>query len=415
MAAPGSLFRSPLLQRTALAAVVALGLINVWGMRPYVVEPALTANDYTADYVSAREWFDGGDPYAELPGLIDEHLGPDAEYFASSPGYQRNAHPPALILVLSPLAFLPFFVARGVVLVLMAALFVASAGWLARRLGWAPGTAAVAAVGVLAVPVVQSDLLFAQINALVLVLMLFAWRSIEAGRDARAGIALGVATALKFFPGFLILALVRHGRWRAAGWQVAAAAALTLAGTLALGVDATRRFISPASTESASYWGPAPHNKSLTAIPGRWLTDNFWFDSADLPAFAAILTALVLGGCVVAALRTRARLGGDPLWGAVPWMLLAAPLSWDHYLALLLPCAFFAIDRSSRLERRWAIAGIAAVAVALLGNVPASTIFDATGLSDVSVAGHLLAWMIPAYALAIYAYVDARAPERYSL
>src|SRR6266540_4630271 len=135
--------------------------------------------------------------------------------------------PPFAIFALTPFALLarlslPF--AKGLWAVGNVALF----GWcVARahsRVGrWLPVVLAVAAV---AQPL-QSNFQHLNINIVLLGLVVLAMDDVERGRDLRAALWIGVATALKGYPGAIFLYFLARGRWRPLVAGVVAAVGLS--------------------------------------------------------------------------------------------------------------------------------------------------------------------------------------------
>ncbi|NLG27297.1 MAG: DUF2029 domain-containing protein [Chloroflexi bacterium] len=141
---------------------------------------------------------------------------------------------------------------------------------------------------------VRVALRLGQIEVLQFLLLAAALYALSTERDRWAGLALGLATGLKFFPGALIVLLLWARRWRAAAWA-AAVAALTIVGSFAVvGLDAL-----------ASYWrytgiygiagafAAFPLNQSLNGFFSRNLVRNVFtatLKGLHLPALARILT-----------------------------------------------------------------------------------------------------------------------------
>ena len=88
---------------------------------------------------------------------------------------------------------------------------------------WTPVVLAVAAV---AQPL-QSNFQHLNINIVLLALVVLAIADLEQGREMRAALWIGVATALKGYPGVILFYFLVRGRWRPLVAGVAAAAGLT--------------------------------------------------------------------------------------------------------------------------------------------------------------------------------------------
>ena len=149
---------------------------------------------------------------------------------------------------------------------------------LARRWGWKPVVLGVAAV---AKPL-QGNFEHQNLLVVLLALIVAGIDDLYEGRERRAGVWIGAATAAKMFPGLLLAYLAYRRRWRALGAGVAVAGALTVGSMLRYGptgaVSAVRDWVvmarggqraagfgfqplgsSEARTPaSGSRWGPAP-------------------------------------------------------------------------------------------------------------------------------------------------------------
>jgi hypothetical protein len=390
------------LRRMSLAlslAAVALGLISIINRARVLAEPH-ARNDFTTDYASAREWIRDGRPYDPIEAVVERSLGFRSGGYVEAPG-GRNPHTPMSIVVLAPLGFLDHRVA------IVSWMFLSSLGaavafaLLARRLGWSMRASIVAGVGSLAIPSVHSDLLYGSASVPVLLLLVAAWCAADDGRDRTAGILLGVATALRLFPIFLVLPLLRSNRWQTVKWQIFTAAALSIAGAAAIGVDGTRVFSQQAASGNWRFWRAAPQNLSLVSLPFRWLTPNRWNSSAASVPLLAALIALLLGTvCVIAALRTRAAITRSPIVAAVPWMLLASPLSWYVPLGIL-PVAV-ACKHSITGRRDIPPILLCAAAVVFLVGQPPGLPDPLPGISVASALGYA----VPLFATVAFAVSD---------
>lgn len=190
-------------------------------------------------------------------------------------------------------------------------------------------------------------LVVGQVNLLLVALLTLAWLRREA-RPSLAGVALGVAAAIKFAPGLLIVVALLQGRRRLA---------LTAAGTIALLLVAGE-CAAPGSTKV--YFGQIlpgvgalpvryahPVNQGLGGAILRLCTPNPW----TIPAVTwstAQCARLVTAGIALAAtwvlLIVARHRRPDPRTEARTWALaiavalVSAPVAWEStYVWLLLP------------------------------------------------------------------------------
>lgn len=342
-----------MLWRSLAIAAIAVAAFRVASYASFLDPPALTENDYSPDYVSAKEWREGGDPYAPLPVLNEKYFGANDATARQYEPDQRNPHPPALLLFYAPLSTWTIEIARLILLVVMlAATFLAVFIFL-REIGIVTPTAAVLGVGTLALPIVGFDQRWAQMNGLLLLSLVLAWRDLRRGHDLRAGFLLGAATALKIYPWMFIIPLLRTKRFKAAGWMVASAIGVTLLSVAALGVDAARTFLEVATPGNVEIWGAAPNSISLVTLPFRLFASNRWLDpSVAVPTHVGWIGVVAVVACLLAAWHNSAAVSKDPFWAVVPWMILATPIAWPHYLVVALPLGLLMLLRSGSASRQ---------------------------------------------------------------
>ncbi|MEA2509591.1 MAG: alpha,2-mannosyltransferase [Actinomycetota bacterium] len=319
-----------------------------------------STDDFTADYVSARAFDHGANAYGELLPLARRYL--DSRQGVSSfigDVNRRNPHPPAYLLMVAPLAELPYAFARNIWLILMAISVASAMGIVAITSGASRMTAAAVALGSLALPPVVFDLKLGGADVLVLLAVVIAWQQIGKGREVFAGVALGAASALKLYPLFLVIPLLRRRNVKAVFAQVSTTAIVTAVAGLALGFSTTVHFLSKAMPANTRYWLTDPHNFALVAVPFRWLTRSNWnIGSVDAPLLANTLAVGLVILCLAAALATPARQSEDLLWATTPWMLLISPLFWYQYTVLVLPLIYL-ILRNHFIRRsvpQWPVA-----------------------------------------------------------
>jgi hypothetical protein len=341
------------LWRFLAVAVVAVAVFRVVGYVSFVDPPALTENDYSPDYVSAKEWRSGGDPYAPLPVLNEKYFGADDATARQYEPDQRNPHPPSLLLFYAPLSAATIETAR---LILLAAMLVST--FLAvfvflKEIGIVTSTAAVVGIGALALPIVGFDQRWAQMNGFLLLSFVLAWRDLRRGHELRAGLLLGLVTALKIFPWMFLVPLLRTKRMKAAGWMLASAIGFTLLSVAAMGIGPARTFLEVATPGNVEIWGAAPNSISLVTLPFRLFASSRWLDpSVAVPSYVGWIGVLAVVACLLAAWHNTAAVSKDPFWAVVPWMILATPIAWPHYLVVALPLGLMMLLRSGSASRQ---------------------------------------------------------------
>jgi len=171
----------------------------------------------------------------------------------------------------------------------------------------------------------QKDFENLNLNVMVLTLVLATARDLAVGRDRRAGVWLGLATAAKIFPALLIAYAAYRGRWRAAGWGVGLAAALTMLPLLSHGPMFARQTI--ADWRALTVSGTAALRSQTQSLAGL-------IDRTGAPPAAGVAASALLLGAAAWWLRRR-----RPIVAEVAMVthvaLLATPLVWAQNFVLL--------------------------------------------------------------------------------
>jgi len=256
-------------------------------------------------------------------------------------------YPPFAAVVLAPLALLPGWLAAALWTGASAGCLAASVVLVCRALGRpSSGTMVVAAcVVAIALEPVWQTYVFGQIN---LILMLVILADVIRPDRRTAGIAVGIAAAVKLTPLVFVVLLVLVGR-RAAATR----AVITFVGTVLVGLIAV--------PGASAYWGgrlvdptrvgppSLAHNQSVTGV----LTRLFDQPPSTL-LWMAVAGPIALATVVVAAAWWRR---GDRVLGAglgALAMLLASPVAWSHHWVWAVPLALALWERSRGAAALWA-------------------------------------------------------------
>ncbi|HEU4348347.1 MAG TPA: glycosyltransferase 87 family protein, partial [Actinoplanes sp.] len=234
--------------------------------------------------------------------------------------------------------------------------------WLAgpaiRRAGWTPWFAGGVAVALaLCFEPVRETFSFGQVNTLLLALvaadLLF---GVARGRRW-AGVAIGLATAIKLTPGVFILYLLVTRRWRAAWTAMATAAGVTLV-TAAIFPD-----------ESREFWTAALWDTSRVGDPGYLSNQSLRGFIARLQIDSLENYLWIIGVVLVLAVwfrRVRASAGDQYAGLALTGVLgcLISPVTWVHHCVWLLPALVRCVEAGlSGAGRRYLYLGGAAYLV----------------------------------------------------
>jgi alpha-1,2-mannosyltransferase len=272
--------------------------------------------------------------------------------------------PPFAILALTPFALvaqLSLPLAKSI----YALLGVACVAWSIARFGSAGRQHLVWAVAAVAVPL-QINFDYLNINAPLLALVVAAGFDLARGRDARAGVWLGLATALKVFPGLLLLYAAYRGRWRAATLGAGLALGLSVCALLPLGVSGAvasgRNWL---TNSSAGVWVLHRRNQSFPALLSR----------AGMPHVGIIAMDLLL--LTLAAIALWRSPPDDDIvhdMGIVALLaIVLSPIAWDHYFLLAFPAWVAVLSHAPTARPRAAgialiIAGVATSGMLTIGS-----------------------------------------------
>ena len=238
--------------------------------------------------------------------------------------------PPFSAVALTPFAL----VARanlGLSKAMWAALSLACLVWSVCRVPsqhrWAVGWA----VAAVAVPLHRNfeDL---NINCVLLALTIAAVVALDREREGRGGGWIGIATALKAFPGLLLGYLAYQRRWRALALGGAVAAGLTIGALLPYGLSGVwaglRDWLTLSAPGNWSWSGES--NQSLAALVARL---------HGPPLLLVALDLLCLGAAAMVLRRQRAASGTVLPEIAVVTVVavLLSPIAHTHYFLLALP------------------------------------------------------------------------------
>jgi alpha-1,2-mannosyltransferase len=284
-------------------------------------------------------------------------------------------YPPFAALLLRPMAFVPLGVTITVFTLFTVVAVAVTTWWLVRPLADARHLPRWFVAG-LAVPLVfvlestRETLTFGQINMLLVVLILGDLLLAVPGRWRLAGVGVGLATAIKLFPGLFIVYLLVTRRWRAALVASGTAAAVSLLAFALLPRESwqfwTEALWATERVGRTDYTG----NQSILGMISRFAAPH----EPPRPLWLAVVAVVAVVGLWRAAAAVRA---GDELTGIALTGLTAAlisPITWPHHVYWFVPALVVLVAAAlppGAARPRWgplAAAG-AAFAVAVFGVV----------------------------------------------
>lgn len=281
-------------------------------------------------------------------GDLAVHLSETERILSGEPLYAASPAkgafwPPFTLLALTPLA-----------LVARASLPLAKAAWVlfnvaclawsmargARLWGWTPVLLAILAV---AKPL-QANFEHLNITVVLLALLVGAAADLAEGRPTRAGAWVGVAAAVKIFPGLLLLYLAYRRHWKGVAVGGALGAGLTLVGFLPYGpreaVEGIGNWIAHSAGARETYGTGQP----LVALASE---AGMGWDAAAALALAALVAAAL-------ALSRRPPRDDTPYEPGIVALVavLLSPIAWFYYHTLDVLAWVAALAHPPALERR---------------------------------------------------------------
>ena len=330
--------------------VVAAGLT---GIALLIDSTSLSLTDFTAYFQGGSDWLRGNDPYGMY---LRHHLDVPA-------GFRGGfIYPPYTLPFFSALALLGWTWAARLWVVLE---ILALAGMILMLAGHGrPRRIAACTILLLFFFPTASSFAYGQIGLLVLAATWAAIELSQRGRTTAAGVALGLAGLVKFFPLVAALAFITRGKLRGtliAGATLAGAAAVSLPWTSGLWPEYLQGIVLTKSTPSLN-----PGNQSIAAAVGRLMVDQ---RPAALLEVAFPLAAVA----VVVATLLIVRSGNDRLRYAL--LLSALPLivpnGLQHYYIFSLPLLWILLLAGCERQNQWALAPVVMAELAL-SVIPAS-------------------------------------------
>ncbi|PWU53118.1 hypothetical protein DLJ46_01785 [Micromonospora globispora] len=319
-----------------LVTVVALAAVL-----PALYLPGLVHDFFDLKiYMRAMDWWAAGHP-------LYDYVQPDrvqgALYFT---------YPPFSALLLRPFALLPLGVTVAAFTILTAIGVVVTTRWLVQPMIERHDlprvfTVTVAVLLVFTVESTRETITFGQINMLLVVLILADLLFAVPQERRWAGVGVGLATALKLFPGIFIVYLLATRRWRAAVVASATAALATLLAAAVAPSDSwrfwTHELWATDRVGRTDYTG----NQSLFGLLSR-------ITAPEKPSQLPWLLLVVLVAAYGLWRAARAARAGDALAGLTLTGLvggLVSPITWTHHLYWFIPAVVVLVDAALDADR----------------------------------------------------------------
>ncbi|QKW33690.1 DUF2029 domain-containing protein [Actinomadura sp. NAK00032] len=281
------------------------------------------------DSLDFRIYWLGGDAIADGTRLYTEQLAD--HWFTNTPFFAA---------LFTPLSLLPLTVARVIWQFAALAAFIWACRAALRLTGRRAPLIAVVAAGLLLEPVYHSFFL-GQVNLFLLALVLADMHRAAQGRPA--GIAIGIATAIKLTPAVFVVLLLLTRRTRDAVTATATFAACTLL-AYAIAPEASRVYWLDTFYDTSRVGVPYISNQSpygtLTRILRGTAEVGDWYTAIPLTIGAIGLAIAVLWA------RRGDWLAATAVTGATG--LLVSPISWAHHWVWIVPALAVLLRNGNR-------------------------------------------------------------------
>jgi hypothetical protein len=349
------------------------------------LRPARTqGTDFFQEWASAHYLFEGVPVYSRLEPAVERYLGYHVEGDQLTIGV--NAHPPTSVLLAAPFCVFDYPDAVLAWNVVSLAALGLSMWFVLRqlRVPWSLWGLAPLVTLLLLFDPLRQQVNQGQLNLFILLLIVGSWVSERSGRRSLAAALIGAAAAIKLFPGFLLLHFVLRRQWLAFGAGMVTLVALTGLTAAFAGPGAYRSYVlevlptldqhrggwyncslvgfftrlfdppspslSPVEQAALEAGAEGQHSPDAATPAHRETEANVAVDSLLVcltkplvywPALvivgSGLACTLVISGLVQMVWKSSGRGQEDLAFGlSIVAMLLVAPITWDHYLMLLL-------------------------------------------------------------------------------
>ncbi len=254
-----------------------------------------------------------------------------------------NDHPPLSALLATPLVRLPYAEAFLLFSIFSDILYFLSLLFLVRALQLPLYLVPVFLSFALSSPQHIASLSLGALSSIVSALVILSWCFYRKKSDVLSGVFLSLATALKLYPGLIVLSFLLSKRWRAVGGFVVTGVLIFLLFVFLLPQGELGRFLFQITPENFMEYKDFRGNLSLLGSVERFFGDQGGWVSpvVDLsPVVSLVIGWGVVGGIFFYSLRLMQHFSHKDenetafLIASVS-MILLSPISWGHYLTVL--------------------------------------------------------------------------------
>lgn len=332
----------------AMALLAATGIVAIFSRFHGFI-------DLDVYRLGVRQWLGGGDMYGTLPPTRDGARLP-------------FIYPPFAAIALSPLALIPWGLAKVLNFSLAIAALGVSICLCIRRLYPAVEQWTVLVVSGFALPLalwlepVRETIGFGQIN-LVLMMLVAADCLAERPRWPR-GMLIGVAAAIKLTPAVFVLYFLIRRDYRSTVVTIASGALATATGFAVLPRESMRYWFGGFAGAAGISGSPYANNQTVTAALARLGVPQPLESWSWVLLAAVVLVAAVVG--IRRAFRSSNAVMAMVISGAAG--LLLSPTSWSHHWVWVVPALLAMVVESTRTRSvGWIVASVLTTSTFYLG------------------------------------------------
>lgn len=198
-----------------------------------------------------------------------------------------------------------------------------------------------------------------QVSVILAMLVFVGWALVRNGRTVSGGAVLGLAAAVKLFPGIILVYLLFRKQWKAALSMAISAAAFTLLSFLITGWQDFLVFIRTIILNPSPYT-TIPLNLSIKGVTDRLFSGGPWVDPiASSPVLTQGLWIILSLACLVVMvyqLRTfpQTKAGDDRAFAITLFaMMLISPITWPHNYPFLVLALFILLKELMETRNLW--------------------------------------------------------------
>ncbi|MCB0309675.1 MAG: DUF2029 domain-containing protein [Bdellovibrionales bacterium] len=298
---------------------------------------SLVDSDFVQDYAAAHALLHGKSIYGEAISTFARELFPRATII-------ENFHPPFNALFFLPFSLFPYSVAFVVFNLIALSLFLMILEISLNYFGTSDKLKAV----IRPLSLLWSPLYFAlgtgNSSIYIAAFIVAGWVAQRKGNEVASGLAIGIATCIKFFPGLFALYFLLTRKWTALITMSMTFIVVYALSFLTIGPNDFGIYFHEMLSRDVLEWGDFILNSSLTGLLAPLLTETArttpLIQNSSLKLILIPLAQVVVLLATAMAIKKLANTNTTndaAFWIICPAMILMSPISWAHIFVVLIP------------------------------------------------------------------------------